>query len=265
MANSLTVLSDLLRNTGVVLAILFSWLTMRKVAKGKTPVYNYGYGKMENLSGLVVAGVMIISIVIIFYQIIERFQHPVVLRELGLGIGVLFSGIAAIFNGWLWWQSYRTAKGVSSTVMDSLWRLYMVKTISTICVVLSLGLSLAFRNHSWAVYIDPASSIVLLGVMVFTTYSVITSSVFDLLDHTLSDSLQLIILQSLARHFESYEAIHGLRSRRSGNNVYIELFLEFDPDWKMAEAQKNINDIKVELEKRIPTSQISIIPTTSSL
>jgi ferrous-iron efflux pump FieF len=265
LANSLTVLSDLLRNIGVVLAIFFSWLTVQKVAKGKNLVYNYGYGKMENLSGLVVAGVMIVSMVIIFYQIIDRFQHPVMLREIGLGIGILFSGLAAMFNGWLWWQSYNAAKGVSSPMMESLWRLYQVKTISTICVLSSLGLSLAFKNYSWAVYIDPAGSIVLLGFLAFSTYSVISSSVFDLLDRTLGDSLQLIVLQSLARHFESYDLIHGVRSRRSGSNIYIELFLEFDPGWRMAEVQKGIDEIRAELENRIPGSQIAVIPTTFSL
>ncbi len=265
LANSLTVFSDLLRNVGVVFAIFFSWLTIKKVDKGKNALYNYGYGKLENLSSLVVAGVMIISIVIILYQIIDRFQHPVELKTVGLGIGVLFSGLAALFNAWLWWQSYKTAKSVSSAVMESLWRLYQVKTISTVCVLASLGMSLLFRNQSWAVYIDPAGSVVMLGVLIFSTYGVISSSIYDLLDRSLSDSLQLIVLRSLANHFDSYEAIHAVNSRRSGNTIYVEMFLEFDPEWKMAEVQKNINEIKAELEGKILGSQIIIVPTSSPL
>jgi ferrous-iron efflux pump FieF len=265
LANSLTVFSDLLRNVGVVFAIFFSWLTVKKVDKGKNAVYNYGYGKMENLSSLIVAGVMIVSITIILYQIIDRFQHPVELRPVGMGIGIVLSGGAALFNAWLWWQSYKTAKSVSSAVMESLWRLYQVKTISTVCVLASLGLSLIFRNYSWAVYIDPAGSVVLLGVLLFSTYGVISSSVYDLLDRSLDDSLQLIVLRSLAGHFDSYEAIHGVNSRRSGNIIYVELFLEFDPAWKMAEVQKNIDDIKTELESKIPGSQIIIVPASHPL
>jgi ferrous-iron efflux pump FieF len=265
LANSLTVFSDLLRNVGVVFAIFFSFLTIRKVDKGKNAVYNYGYGKLENLSSLVVAGVMIISIIIILYQIIDRFQHPVEVKTLGLGIGVVFSGLAALFNGWLWWQSYKTSKSTSSAVMESLWRLYQVKTISTVCVVASLGLSLIFRNYSWAVYIDPAGSVVMLGVLLFSTYGVISSSVYDLLDRSLSDSLQLVVLRSLAGHFEAYEAIHGVRSRRSGNNIFVEIYLEFNPDLKMAEVQKSIDEIKAEMESQIPESHIVIVPSTHPL
>jgi ferrous-iron efflux pump FieF len=264
MANSLTVLSDLLRNVGVVFAIFFSWLTIQRVAQGKNPIYNYGYGKMENLSSLVVAGVMLISITTIVYQTIERFQSPVALGEVGMGTGILFSGLAAIFNAWLSFQCYRTLKREHSPVMESLWRLYQVKTISTVCVLLSLTLSFIFRENSWAVYIDPVGSVVLLGFLIFSTYGVISSSVFDLLDRTLSDSLQLIVLKSLASHFEAYDAIHGLRSRRSGNTVYVELFLEFNPDQKMSEVQKSIDKMKIELEGKIPGSQIVIVPTTSA-
>jgi ferrous-iron efflux pump FieF len=263
LANSLTVLSDLMRNVGVVFAILFSWLTIQKVTKGKSPLYNYGYGKMENLSSLVVAGVMIVSITIILYQTVERFQYPVVLGKIGLEIGILFSALAAIANGWLCWQSRKTAKRESSPVMESLWRLYQVKTLSTVCVLATLVLSFAFKDYPWVVYIDPGGSVVLLGFMIYSTYSVISSSVLDLLDRTLSDSLQLIVLQSLANHFESYDAIHGVRSRRSGNNVYVELFLGFDPDRRMAEVQKGINEMKGELESKIPGSQIIIVPAIS--
>jgi ferrous-iron efflux pump FieF len=264
-ANSLTVLSDLLRNVGLVFAMLFSWITVRKVAQGKNFVYNYGYAKMENLSSMVVAGVMIISITIIVFQIIGRFQHPVTMNNVGVGTGMVFSALAAIANGWLWWQSWRTAKREPSQVMESVWRLSQIKMISTICVFLSLTLSFAFKNYSWVVYIDPAGSVVLLGFLVFTTYSVISSSVFDLLDRALDESMQLTVLRELAQYFDSYIAIHGVRSRRAGNNVYIELFLEFDPEQKTAVTQQVIDDMKSTLENKIPASHVMIAPTTTDV
>jgi ferrous-iron efflux pump FieF len=263
LANSLTVLSDLLRNVGMVFAIFFSWMTVQRVAKGKNPIYNYGYGKMENISSLVVAGVMLVSITIVVLQTVERFRDPQTMGTVGMGLGTLFSGLAALFNAWLWIQSYKAAKKENSPVMESLYRLYQVKTISTLCVVSSLGLSLLFKDQSWAVYIDPCGSVVLLGFMVFTTWGVISSSVFDLLDRTLSDSLQLIVLNSLAAHFDSYEAIHAVRSRRAGNVVYVELFLEFDPDQKMSEVQKNIDAMRNELQVKMPGSQIVVVPATT--
>jgi cation diffusion facilitator family transporter len=261
LSNSVTVFSDLLRNISLFVAVLVSWLAVRRVAKGVTPHYNYGYGKLESLSSLVVATMMVISIVIIVYAVIERFQHPASLSGVGVEIGVAFSGIAGIVNAWMWWRNHQIAKRQSSPVIESLWRLYRMKTVSTLCVFLTLGLSLAFRSYSWAVYIDPVGSIAILGFLVFSVYGVISMSMYDLLDRTLDESLQLIILRELATHFEEYVAIHGIRSRRSGGDVYIQILLEFDGDRKMAEVQKVIDEMKFALEQKIPGSQVVIAPT----
>jgi ferrous-iron efflux pump FieF len=265
MANSLTVFTDLLRNVGLVFATTFSFITIRKVAKGKTQDYNYGYGKMENLSSMVVAGVMLIAITTIVIQTVGRFQNPVQMNTAGVGLGILTSGLAALFNGWLFWQSYNTARKEPSAVMESVWRLNQIKTISTLCVMVSLILSYVFRNQSWALYIDPGGSVVLLGFLIFTTYGVISSSVYDLLDRTLDDTLQISVLRELARWFDSYEALHGIRSRRAGGNIYIELFLEFDRDKHMGEVQAIIDEMKSEMEKKIPGSQVTIMPATQKV
>jgi len=132
-------------------------------------------------------------------------------------------------------------------------------------VLASLSLSLSFEHQSWAQYVDPAGSIMLLAVLAYTAYGVISMSVYDLLDGTLEESLQLAILRELAVHFYKYDNVHGIRSRRSGSNVYIELFLEFDSEQKMGDVQGVINEIKAGLEEKIPGSQVIIAPTTSPL
>ena len=265
LAKSLTVFTDLLRNVGLVFATAFSYITLTKVAKGKTLDYNYGYGKMENLSSMVVAGVMLIAITTIVIQTIGRFQNPVPLKSAGVGLGILTSGLAACFNAWLFWQSYRAARKEPSAVMESVWRLNQIKMVSTICVMSSLILSYVFRNQSWALYIDPSGSVVLLGFLIFTTYGVISSSVYDLLDRTLDDSLQISVLRELAGQFDSYEALHGIRSRRAGGNIYIELFLEFDRDKSMGEVQTTIDQMKTNMESKIPGSQVTIMPSTQKV
>ena len=85
-------------------------------------------------------------------------------------------------------------------------------------------------------------------------------SVHDLLDHTLDESLQLVILQELATYFEEYIAIHGIRSTRSGADIYIEILLEFDGDRKMIDVQKVIKEMTYILEQKIPGSQVIIAP-----
>lgn len=265
LANSMTLQSNLLRSGSETLAIFFSWLTVRRIARGKSFNYNYGYGKLENLSSLVIAAVMLISLVIIFYNALARFRNPVAIGDLGAGMGILFVGLSGSANAWFWVHNQRLARKEHSPIVESQWRLFRVKTIANLCVILSLGLSLTLRGYSWTIYIDPIGSLILSGFLLFSAYSIATMSVYDLLDRTLEESLQLIILQQLATYFHEYVALHGIQSRRSGSNVYIEIFLEFDGNKEMAKVQKIIDSIRTDLEQKIQGSQVVIAPVTSPM
>jgi len=263
LANSVTLQSNVLRSSSETLAIFFSWLTVRRVAQGITHRYNYGYGKLENLASLIIAAVMILSLVVIFGNAVGRFRRPIVIGGLGAGMGLLFAGLAGSANAWYWVRLQGMAEKQSSAIMESQWRLFRARTVANLGVISSLGLSLTLRKYSWVVYVDPVGSIILAGFLLFSAYGIISMSVYDLLDRTLEESLQMIILQELTGYFDEYVALHGIRSRRSGSSVYIEIFLEFDGERKMADVQRVIDSMKDRLEQRVPGSQVVISPVTS--
>lgn len=263
LSNSLTIFTDLLRNIGETLACFFAWQTMRRIAKGKAGAYDYGYGKAESLSSLLVAGVMVISLVIALAGAVERFRHPVDTHrvELGFFVAVYATGLNTI----LWRRKLRIARSDVSPILESQWHLFRNKAMANGCVVGGLGLDQAFDGAPWALYIDPAASLVVCGFLTYSIYNIATKNTADLLDRALDESLQLVILRALAGHFDEYVAFHGVRSRRSGKTVYIELFLEFEGSKTMAEVQKTIKSLITELEGHIPGSRIVIAPATAKV
>ena len=263
IANSVTLESEILKNIGLVTAVFLSYLSVRKVNRGKTEGYNYGYGKLESFSGLIVAVVLVLSLIIVIYHTVERFQHVVEMHTGSLDLAIVFSAVGLLTSAWLWRHDYHLSKEEYSPVIESLWRMYRFKTIASVLVILSLLISYIFSHEPWAYYVDPLGSVIIGLFIVQSIYSISTMSVYDLLDRALEESLQIIILRELAQYFDQYEAIHGIRSRRSGANVYVEIFLEFDADRKMGEIQHVINSIKQNLEKRITGSEIVISPTTT--
>jgi len=265
IANSLTLESEILKNVGLVTAVFLSYLSIRKVNRGRTEGYNYGYGKLESVSGLIVATVLVISLIIIIAHIIERFQHPVELHAGGVDLAIVFSAVALLTSVWLWRHDYHLTKEEYSPVLESLWRMYRSKTIASVLVIISLSMNAVFYDQPWVTYVDPLASIIIGLFIVQSIYNISTMSVYDLLDRALEESLQIVILRELALYFDEYEAIHGIRSRRSGANVYVEIFLEFDGDRKMSEVQKVIDSIKSSLESKISSSQIVISPATAAV
>ncbi|MDD5495095.1 MAG: cation transporter, partial [Dehalococcoidia bacterium] len=209
IANSVTLESEILKNAGLATAVFLSYLSIRKINRGKTEGYNYGYGKLESFSGLIVAVVLVLSLIIVISHTVERFQHPVELHPKGLDVAIIFTLIALATSVWMWRHDYHLAKEEYSPVMESLWRMYRFKTIASVFVTLSLVLSYIFGDYAWSAYVDPVGSIIIGLFIVQSIYNISTMSVYDLLDRALEESLQLIILRELAGYFNDYEAIHG--------------------------------------------------------
>jgi cation diffusion facilitator family transporter len=263
IAKSLTLVVDILISLAETIASLLSWLIIRKVAHGKTHEFNYGFGKLENISGLGVAAVLLASFIVVLYEGIDRMRTPVAVVESGVIFGLVLTIIAAVSDTWLWVKNLRLARRQQSPLMEAQWRFFRSKSVCDYCVLSSLGLTLAFHVYDWSVYIDTLFSFVLSGFLLLSAYMITSDSMYDLLDRTLDESMQLEITRLLIAHFDDYEGLHGVRSRRSGGHVYIEIFLEFDGKKPMAEVQQAIDHLTADVESKVPSSHVMICPRTT--
>ncbi len=264
LSGSIVLFADVVKCANEILATFFAYLTIRKMAKGGAGTYDYGMGKMETTTSIITGGVMFVSFLLVFFVAIYRIAVPTELFHGGLMFGVFMMVVGVSMNTWLWQKNYRLNKKEPSPIMDSQWRLFRTKAISDFSVLVSLLASLEFSHYSWSLYIDPLTSFIIVGFLLTSGYRVISSSLPDLLDKTLDEELQLVIVRELAVFFNDYIALHDVRSRRSGTNVYIELHLEFDGEKRMCEIQETINRIKSSLEANIPKSSVSVVPASAT-
>jgi ferrous-iron efflux pump FieF len=263
LSGSIVLFADAIKCANEILATFFAYLTIRKMAKGGSGTYDYGMGKMETVTSIITGGVMFISLALVFCVAIYRIAVPAELVHEGALLGVVLMIIGVCMNSYLWRKNYRLYQKEPSPIMDSQWRLFRTKAFSDFSVLASLIASLTFSQFAWSLYIDPVASFIIAGFLFFSGYRVIMSSLPDLLDKTLDEELQMVIVRELAAFFNDYAALHGVRSRRSGANVYIELHLEFEGEKKMAEVQQAIDRIKASLESNIPHSTVSVVPTST--
>ncbi len=261
MANSVILYADVLKCSSELLATFFAWLTIRRIASGRTAHYDYGLGKLENINSICVAGFMFVSLSIVLLLGFNRILHPEHVHAEGAGLGALLMLAGVCVNTFLWMKNRRIARKERSPIMESQWRLFRAKAFADGIVLVALVTSLAAGNYDWAAYIDPLSSFVIAGFIMYSIFAVGRESLHDLLDKTLEESLQLRIIQELATCFDAYKAFHGVRSRRSGKDIYIEIFLEFHPDKKMGEVQDVIDRMCTKLEGSIPGSRVLVAPT----
>lgn len=262
ISGSVTLYADVIKSGNEILSTFFAWLAMRKITKGGGDVYDYGMGKFETLTGIITGAVMFLSLVLVFAITSFKLLNPSLLHEEGTVLAIGMMAIGVCVNTWLWREKSHIAKKEYSPVMESQVRLFKTKALTDLTVLIALLLVMMLADYEWAIYIDPVASFIVIGSFLFSGYRTISSSLPDLLDKTIDEELQLEVVRALADYFDEYEAFHGVRSRRSGNNIYIELFLEFNGDKKFADVQDVINRIKNTLEQKIPKSSVTIMPCT---
>ncbi len=261
-SNSLIVLTDVLKSGSELLAVMFSYFAIRKVSKGANMVYNYGYGKLEGFSSLLMAFVIGISLIIILFNAYLGFVHPEPLTGIGVFIAIGANIFTGIINIWQWFNYRKIDKDSPSPIITGQLNLYRSKYISDISVTITLVLGLALRKYTFAHFIDPLGAVVLSGFLFYAVYTLFSQSMDNLMDRTLEESLQMGILRVLAKHFDDYQNIHDVRSRRSGQYIFIDLYLEFDPEKTMGIVQQAICEINNDILGLIKNCQVNIVPCT---
>ena len=259
LANSIVLVADLFNSLMEFGAVTMTWLTLRRLRNDSRAVFNYGIGKIENLASLVTGFFILLSVLIMTFLIINRFLNPVHLKGFGIWMGIACTFIFAIINGRLWWRSRQHKRNAPSPIVEAQLRLFAVKTLANTCMFFNFTVSMTV-SQPWVVYLDPLTSCITLAFMINCGWHLLRHSVHDLLDRSLGEPLQMLITKQLANYFDSYNSLYGVRSRYSGRQIFIEIFLGFDAGKTLGETQLVMDGIKEDLEKTIPQAEVTVIP-----
>ena len=81
----------------------------------------------------------------------------------------------------------------------------------------------------------------------------------DLLDKTLDEDAQLKILKCVTGVWDEINEFHGVRTRRSGHKIYIDLMISFDSDSSYAEIYKTYEAFDNAIKEVLPGSVSAIV------
>lgn len=244
------------------LAAGLSLYTITRMSRGTDLRNNYGLGRMETISSMVVGATMLLAALFVGYETIMKILHPAT-QHGGLA-AVFLTFVSFIASLWLWIRNYRLSKTEHSPIFGSIWRMARMGALEDLLIIASVGLALLFPGAAWTRHLDVCATAILMISVVKSIYDVFSGSVSDLLDRSLDEYHLLIILRQLVANFDAYDQIHGFRTRRSGSNAFIELFLEFNGETKMHAVYGLLERMEQELKKHIPNAQVMIVPTRSA-
>ncbi len=257
-AHSAVILADFCKTALEFIAVLLAWMTIRRIQRGSHHQFDYGVGKLENLSSLIVGLLMFLCLVVIIANAVRSLLHPAHISGAGVWISAGSQIVYGVVNTRLFLQSRQQARAQNSPLLEAQAGLFITKAVGNGFILLSLGLSTLLAAYNWSLYIDPAASLIIATSILFAALGIFKNSTLDLLDRTLEEQQQIAILRLLAKHFERYEELREIRSRRSGSEVFVEIVLGFPPTQPAAEVEAAARELKSDIEHEITGSRVTI-------
>ncbi len=202
-----------------------SFVTLLGVRYAQKPPdrdHRFGHGKGEAVAAFTQATFLAGAAFVLAFQSIQRLLFPVPLEALQVGV-ILIAGSLVVACGLVAMQSYVVAR-TGSTAIAADRAHYLTDIALNAAVLVALGVT---EVTGWT-RADPAIALVISGYMLWNAYGIAREALEQLLDRELpSEERRKITLA--VRACSGVRNIHDLRTRFSGDRIFVEYHLEVDP------------------------------------
>lgn len=249
LSGSVALLADTFHNfadaaTAIPLGLAF-WLSRR----APTPRFAYGYGRVEDLAGVVIVAIICLSAMVTGYESLHRFLQPQPIQQVGLVafaalVGFLGNEMVARFR-------IRVGEEINSAALVADGYHARMDGLTSLAVLVSaLGAGLGFPIA------DPLVGLCITGVIIKIVIQS-AQSVFT----RLLDGADPELSHEIYHTVEPVDgvAVRQVRSRWLGHQLQVHLKLAVAADLSIAESEILKQAVRDQLSQHLPCLRESVI------
>jgi divalent metal cation (Fe/Co/Zn/Cd) transporter len=219
----------------------------------------FGSGKLEQVVNMLLGVSMLLGAAWIALGVVRMLTgNAAAVSQPAYAVAAILASINTCENA-VAWDAVRRAAGGGSLIMQGQLRVRAVKFGSSLFVQAALTVAALSTDHAVVAWADALGAIVVTIFIVHSAIGMMKAGLPDLLDRSVNEEFQLAINRMLARHFDDYDRLDRVRTRRSGNVVYAEIALAFNADLTIAEVNRRIEAMKASLHEEISGADVSIL------
>jgi cation diffusion facilitator family transporter len=256
-SRSVALLGDTVHNLGDALnsvPLLFAFMLAQKRPNKR---YTYGYGRAEDLAGLVIVVSIGFSAVYILWESVQKLINPQPLANLGWVAAASIVGFLG--NEFVALLQIRVGRKIGSEAMIADGLHARTDGLTSLAVLIAAGgAALGYP------IVDPIVGILIGVVIVFVTRDAAVSIWHRLMDAI--DPNRVEQARAKISEHTQIKAIHRLQMRYIGHHLFVEALLAVDPALTVAESEKLTDHISHELYHILPNMAdvtIGIVPWSS--
>ncbi len=245
LSGSVALLADMIHNVGDAMTAVPLGVAFLVSRRKPTARFSYGFARLEDLAGVMIVAIVLLSAIITAYESVERFYHPQPLNHLGAlaiaaVVGLIGNEIVAVFR-------IRVGREINSAALVADGYHAMADGLVSLAVLLSaVGVWL---GYPWA---DPVMGLIITAVLlkiVWESGQTIFSRLLDGVEPEILESLHHAV-----NHLPEIEesAIANLRSRWLGHRLHVEMDIMLPPTLSLQETQGITDKVEEQLKAHLP-------------
>jgi divalent metal cation (Fe/Co/Zn/Cd) transporter len=257
---SLTLMAESVRGALMNSIEGYSLVVLRRIHRGVLVGFEFGVGKLEQICNLAIAAGMLGGALWVAHgAVVLAARGYSEASPLGLALAAAIGATNTLLNFMAWDEVRRAARHGGSVIMEAQLKARVTKLASSVFVQLTMTVAAVATDPVIVAWADGAGSVFVSSYMLAMGLGMIRSGLPELLDRTVDETTHLLILRALARHEPLYATLTGIRARRSGVSIFVEIGLGFDDRLALAEVDRRISAIKASVAEDISGADVSIL------
>jgi len=243
LSGSTALLADMVHNFGDATTALPLWVAFALARRGRTRRYTYGYGRVEDVAGVLIISVIFFSACVACYESIRKLIRPETVDHLwwvatAAVIGFLGNEVVAVFR-------IREGRQIGSAALIADGQHARIDGFTSLAVLVGvLGVAIGVP------ILDPVIGLAITIAILFIVRDAATSIMRRVLDGIEPEILQEI--EHAPSHVSGVEDVHEVRARWLGHKVHAELHITVDPNLSVAASHAIVDEVQAALAAHVP-------------
>ncbi|HUU07966.1 MAG TPA: cation diffusion facilitator family transporter [Dehalococcoidales bacterium] len=252
ITGSISILAQAVDSFLDLFAVVISLFAVRIALKPADVEHPFGHGKAENIAAIVQAMLIFTAGCLIIYSAVRRIMTgaTVELTEAGIGV-MLVSVIASIF---LSRHLLKVARATDSIALQANARNIAADVYSAAAVLAGL----VIIRITGLDILDPIIALLVALFILKVAYDVLRGSFGGLIDVRLSPDEEGIIELAIMEHKGEIVGFHQLRTRKAGNQRYIDLHLVMPRSLNIDEAHQFCDHLEQDIASKLRQANVTI-------
>lgn len=246
---SVAVISEAIHSATDLLAAVIAFVAVRASDAPPDEQHPYGHGKMESVSGVGEALLIIGAGGYILFEAVRALMTGRMSDNFGWGIAVMAA--SAVINTFVARYLFRVAKKTDSLALEADAEHLNVDVWTSVGVAVGLTLAWLTGIH----WFDPAVALIIAAFILWTGGRIFIHAFAPLLDERLPpDEVEQI--KAIIRANPEILDWHKLRTRKSGSRRFVDVHIQVDDDMSLRDAHQLTEDLEDQLRAVFPNLSV---------